>query len=245
MRCPSFLPGRLAFGILRPFGLPLFDFVGLVRGGVQLDQPLKGFGNTLVASARFRNRLLATVAAAGRFNGQRTSFWVNAGQETVLQVNKALSVRTRAIEHEEQKKDGRDNRDFIWIGGRQFRRSTVEDELSVSNHRNEAINFVIRRRFSGELLRADGEPKSTLREEGVYPVNKRNELRWTLTLKPGEERKLTYRYTVLVVDGFSSPGTRLRGNQRSVRGQFVAVKRYTFARIRFFRSSSFTSFARA
>jgi hypothetical protein len=141
----------------------------------------------------------ATVTAAGRFNGQRTSFWVNAGEETVLHVNKALSVRTRAIEHEEQKKDGGDNRDFIWIGGRQFRRSTVEGELSVGNHRNEAINLVIRRRFSGELLRADGEPKSTLREEGVYSVNKRNELLWTLPLKPGEERKLTYRYSVLVV----------------------------------------------
>jgi len=71
----------------------------------------------------------------------------------------------------------------------------------VSNHRNEAINLVIRRRFSGELLRADGEPKSTLREEVVYSVNKRNELLWTLPLKPGEERKLTYRYTVLVVSG--------------------------------------------
>jgi len=145
----------------------------------------------------------ATVTAAGRFNGQRTSFWVNAGEETVLHVNKALSVRTGAIEHEEEKKDGGDSRDFIWIGGRQFRRSTVEGELSVCNHRNEAINLVIRRRFSGELLRADGEPKSTLREEGVYSVNKRNELLWTLPLKPGEERKLTYRYTVLVVSEMS------------------------------------------
>jgi hypothetical protein len=140
----------------------------------------------------------ATVTAAGRFNGQRTSFWVNAGEETVLHVNKALSVRTRVIEHEEQKIGGGDNRDFLWIGGRQYRRSTVEGELSVGNHRNEAINLVIRRRFSGELLHADGEPKSTLREEGVYSANKRNELLWTLPLKPGEERKLTYRYTVLV-----------------------------------------------
>ena len=70
----------------------------------------------------------------------------------------------------------------------------------------EAINLVIRRRFSGELLRADGEPKSTLREEGVYSVNKRNELLWTLTLKPGEERKLTYRYTVLVVSHYGDRG---------------------------------------
>ena len=38
---------------------------------------------------------------------------------------------------------------------------------------------------------------------------------------------------------------RRRGDERSVRGQFVAVKLCTFARIRFFRSSSFTSLARA
>jgi len=140
----------------------------------------------------------ATVTAAGKFNGQRTSYWVNAGEETVLHVNKALSVRTRAIEHEDQKKNGGDSREFLWIGGRQYRRSTVEGELSVCNHRNEAIKLVIRGRFSGELLHADGEPKTSLREEGVYSVNKRNELLWTLPLKPGEERKLTYRYTVLV-----------------------------------------------
>ena len=142
----------------------------------------------------------AMVTAAGKFNGQRTSYWVNAGEETVLHVNKALSVRTRASEHEEQRKDGGDNRDIIWIGRRQFRRSTVEGELSVSNHRNEAIKLVIRRSFSGELLHADGEPTSSLREEGVYSVNKRNELLWTLPLKPGEERKLTYHYTVLVAN---------------------------------------------
>jgi hypothetical protein len=142
----------------------------------------------------------ATVMADGKFNGQRTTYWVNAGEETVLRVNKALSVRTRAIEHEELKKTGEDARDFVWVGGRHFRRSTVEGDLTVCNHRNEAIKLVIRRRFSGELVNADGEPKSSLREEGVYSVNKRNELLWTMPLKPGEERKLTYRYTVLVAN---------------------------------------------
>ena len=110
----------------------------------------------------------ATVTAAGRFNGQRHQLLGQRRRGNSADVNKALSVRTRAIEHEQQKKDGGDNRDLVWIGSRQFRRSTVEGELSVGNHRNEAINLVIRRRFSGELLSADGEPKSTLREEGVY-----------------------------------------------------------------------------
>ncbi len=142
----------------------------------------------------------ALVTADGKFNGQRTSYWVNAGEETVLHVNKALSVRTRAIEHEEQKNNGADGRDLVWIGGRQFRRAMVEGELDVSNHRDETIQLVLRRRFSGELVDADAKPKTSLREEGVYSVNKRNELLWTFPLKAGEERKLKYRYTVLVAN---------------------------------------------
>lgn len=139
----------------------------------------------------------ATVTADGQFNGQRTSFWVNSGEETLLHVEKALSVRTRASENEQLAKDG-GGRELIWIGGRQYRRTTVEGELSVSNHRKEAVKLLIRRRFSGELVQADANPKQALREEGVYSVNKRQELVWELPLKGGEERKLKYTYTVLL-----------------------------------------------
>ena len=139
----------------------------------------------------------ATVTANGQFNGQRSTYWVNAGEETVMRVNKALSVRTRAIENEVLPKGG-GNGDFIWVGGRQFRKSTVSGELSVSNHRKENTQVLIRRRFSGELVSAEGAPKSSLREEGVFSINKRNELLWAVALKAGEERTLKYSYTVLV-----------------------------------------------
>jgi hypothetical protein len=86
----------------------------------------------------------------------------------------------------------------VWLGGRQYRRSTVEGEVAVGNHRKEEVKVLIRRRFSGDLLKAEGDPTSSLREEGVYSVNKRNQLLWTLTLKAGEERVLKYSYTVLI-----------------------------------------------
>jgi hypothetical protein len=153
---------------------------------------------------RFKNPLSfpmttgpAMVTANGQFNGQRTSYWVNSGEETILRVEKALSVRTRATENEQLNKDG-SSRDLIWIGGRQYRRTIVEGELAVSNHRKETVSVLIRRRFSGELVQADGDPKRQLREEGVYSINKRQELIWTLPLKGGEEKKLKYTYTVLV-----------------------------------------------
>ena len=126
------------------------------------------------------------------------SYWVNSGEETVLHVEKALSVRTRATENESQK-DG-SCRELVWIGGRQYRKSTVEGEVAVSNNRKETISMVVRRRFSGELVQAEGAPKTSLLTEGVYSINKRNEMVWSLPLKGGEEVKLKYSYTVLVLN---------------------------------------------
>jgi hypothetical protein len=153
---------------------------------------------------RFKNPLSfpmttapAMVVAKGQFNGQRTSYWVNAGEQTVLRVEKALSIRTRATENERLNKDG-SGRDIVWIGGRQYRQATVEGELAVSNHRKETVELVIRRRFSGELIAAEGEPTQSLREEGVFSINRRYELVWSLPLKAGENRKLKYSYNVLV-----------------------------------------------
>lgn len=135
----------------------------------------------------------AIVVAKGRFKGQRTIYWANAGEEVTLHITKALSIRTRSVEHEVA-----GEREIVGRGGRRFQKTTVKGELSVSNHRNESVKLVIRRRFSGDLLSADGEPTCVLREEGVYSVNKRNELVWTLSLEPGAGKTLTYRYSVLV-----------------------------------------------
>ena len=129
----------------------------------------------------------AMIVASGRFNGQRLSYWVNPGEETTMHVTKALSVRTRSVEQEVK-----GTRQDLEVYDHRYYRMTVEGELRANNHRKEAIKLVVRRRFSGELLSADGEPKSTLLEEGVYSVNKRNQLTWNATLKPGEELKLVY-----------------------------------------------------
>jgi hypothetical protein len=138
----------------------------------------------------------AMVTANGQFNGQRISYYVNAGEETMLRITKALSVRTRHVEQEVVGKNG--ERDYIWVGGHRYQKSTIAAELVVSNHRKEDVKLVVRRRFSGELMTAEGEPRTMLREEGAYSVNRRNEMVWVLPLKGGEERRLSYRYSVLV-----------------------------------------------
>jgi hypothetical protein len=107
-------------------------------------------------------------------------------------VSKALSLRTSSTEQEEP------GRKEIWLGGRQYARSTVKGELTFHNHRAEEILLVIRRRLSGEVVSAEGEPRKVVREEGVYSLNQRWELVWTVPLKAGEGKKLAYQYTVLV-----------------------------------------------
>jgi hypothetical protein len=136
----------------------------------------------------------AMVEDKGRFAGQRLSYWVNVGDQTTLQITKALSIVTRAEEHE----DAAEDRKVVYIGGTEYRKVSVEGDLIISNHRDRAVDVVIRRQFSGELKSADENPQQELREEGVYSVNRRNQLTWNISLKPGEEKTLHYSYTVLV-----------------------------------------------
>jgi hypothetical protein len=135
----------------------------------------------------------ATIMRDGRFNGQTVSYWVSRGEQTTLRVTKSLSIRTLASENEKQ-----GNRDLVYIGGNDFQQVGVEGRLLISNHRNEVVEIMVRRQFSGKLVKADDKPDVSLREEGVYSVNRRYELTWTLILQPGEQRELNYEYTVLV-----------------------------------------------
>ena len=158
------------------------------------------FQNSVWDAIRFKNPLsypmttgAAMITSNGQFNGQNISYFVNSGENTTVRITKSLSIRTHHVENEE-----RGQRDVIYIGGRRFREVKVSGRLRVSNHRNERVSMVIRRRFSGDLIEATDRPKTELLEEGAYSINKRNQLVWDLKLGPGQEKKLTYRYTVLV-----------------------------------------------
>ncbi|HPR64434.1 MAG TPA: hypothetical protein PK014_09460 [Thermoanaerobaculia bacterium] len=135
----------------------------------------------------------AAIIAGDRFLGQQVSTWVNPGDETTFHITKALSIKTRTTETEEE-----GTREVIYIGGDDFRRTSVKGTLILENRRNRDARVVIRRRFSGDLLEAEENPSITLREEGVWSVNKRNELTWDLVVPAGKSITLGYRYSVLV-----------------------------------------------
>jgi hypothetical protein len=134
-----------------------------------------------------------TITEKGAFRGQSQSDWVNPGQQTCIKVTRALSIRTRSTETEEE-----GERKIVYIGGNDYQRTTVKGRLTVRNFRAKEAVITIRCEFSGELLEADGYPDKSLRLEGATSVNPRRQLDWTITLPAGEEKELTYRYELLV-----------------------------------------------
>lgn len=141
----------------------------------------------------------AMVITGGNFSGQGQVLWTNKNEEATLRVNKALSIRARHVEYENQTADpAKSERDIVYIGGRRFRKVTVNGELRLSNNRATDTKLIIKRQFSGDYLNGDDSPKIDLREEGVWTINKRNELQWTIVMKPAEERTIKFQYAVLV-----------------------------------------------
>lgn len=141
----------------------------------------------------------ATVLTGDNFSGQGQVLWTNKNEEATLRVNKALSIRARHVEYESQVGDpAKSERDLVNIGGRRFRKVTVNGELRLSNGRPTETKMSIKRQFSGDYIKGDDSPKVDLREEGVWTVNKRNELLWTIVLKPAEERTVKFQYSILI-----------------------------------------------
>lgn len=135
----------------------------------------------------------ASIMEKGRFQGQSMATWIAPGQEASIKINKALTVRG---EHSEVEEEGQ--REVVWIAGNDYQRTVVSGRVKVSNARGEAVKMVIRTDFSGELIEAQGDPKTSLRADGARSVNPHRQLVWTLDLANWESKTLTYRYSLLV-----------------------------------------------
>ena len=152
---------------------------------------------------RFRNPLPfpmttapATIVSESAFFGQNTSFWANPNEMTKLPITKSMSVRAKSVEYErgdelseprEIKRDGHD-----------YREATIDTELMVVNRRAEPVKMFVSRQFSGELEKSPAGTTVRALNEDLKSVNRKHELQWEFTLKPGETKKLKYAYVVLI-----------------------------------------------
>jgi hypothetical protein len=143
-------------------------------------------------------RLPLTTAAAefvkdGQFVGQDTCFYTAAGAEASIRINRAMNVQADEAEVEIERK--RNAANFYGYGYDQVK---LAGELKARNRLDKPISLEITKELSGEVLDKSDSAQDVQTARGLKQVNPKHVLTWTLELKPGEERKITYSYQLYV-----------------------------------------------
>jgi hypothetical protein len=150
----------------------------------------------------------AMVMDKDQFKSQRTCSSAMVGEGSSLRFTRSRDTRTRGQEREDQPKkpaekdakDGKDGKlDLIRIGVNEYRRATIHGEMTVTNQRQTATKIILHRALKGKVLGTEGDPKVLSQEEGLRSVNPSQEVVWTVSLAPGEEKTVRYRYQALIL----------------------------------------------
>lgn len=75
---------------------------------------------------------------------------------------------------------------------------TVEGKLKVKNYKSKDVRLSIGKTLRGKTDFQSDEGKAVQLGEGIESDNPRSRLSWEMTLKPGEERVVSYRYKIWV-----------------------------------------------
>ncbi len=126
----------------------------------------------------------------GRLAGQSALTFTNPGEHVLVRLNKSmetmvsLSEETLSSEQVEHK-------------GRSRQKYTVEGTLTMKNISGSAMDMRVSKAVIGtpSAVSDDGEMASLPNWQRV--MNPDGKFQWKITLKPGEEKKLTYQYTYL------------------------------------------------
>lgn len=171
------------YGTLRePIPKPDESIQDDVWDAVKFDNPFT-FPMTTAAIAMYQNNA---------FLGQAQALWSAPGQEVFTRITKAMNIK---VDHAETEVP--DHREQVRISGNNYTKSRVKASVQVKNNRKTKQKIIIRRRFSGKLLDAQGKPVITLMPEGATRLNERTQLEWELELDPGKEIKYEYTFDVI------------------------------------------------
>ena len=144
------------------------------------------------------------IVEEGRILGQNICAWTNPGDETIVKVTKALSVKGVYEERGDGKAVsekisslGADER-FVFDGDH-YRKEIVTATMKLANFRKDAAKLRVKKTFSGELVESDVKPT---RCHDLPPedsrVNSVHELTWEFELKAGESRDVSFTYWLWV-----------------------------------------------
>ena len=144
------------------------------------------------------------VVEEGRIVGQNPCAWTNPGDEAIVKVTKALSVKGSY----EERGDGKmlsskvsllSANERFRFNDYDYRKETVTATMKLTNFRKEPAKLRVKKTFSGELVKSEVEP--TKRHDpppADARVNAVHDLTWEFELKAGESREISFTYWLWV-----------------------------------------------
>jgi hypothetical protein len=133
------------------------------------------------------------IAKDDRVLGQDILYYTGVGRETDVRVTRAVDLATSAEETETKREPNAENFD-----NRVMSRVTVRGVLRLTNGKAEPAAVEITKTLSGELQSSTPSAASRKLGGGLRLANPRWELRWEVTVPPGETTEITYVFTVLI-----------------------------------------------
>ncbi len=135
----------------------------------------------------------ATVISNNKPLSQDTLPYTPKGANSNLRLTIATDVRVQSNENEVDRQIEAPRRN-----GYRYDVVTIEGKLHVKNYKTKEIKLRIAKAVRGEVLAQSDLGKSEKLGEGIAATNPMSQMKWEVSLKPGEERVVTYRYKVWV-----------------------------------------------
>jgi hypothetical protein len=135
----------------------------------------------------------AETVKEGLILGQDTLNYTPVKGETTLKITQAVSVKAEQLELEIDRK-----REALRMYGDYFDLITVQGKLSVTNFQDKSITLEIVKALSGEVKSSQPQAQIESLAKGLLRMNAVRKLTWTIELKPGDRKELSYIYEVYV-----------------------------------------------
>ena len=124
---------------------------------------------------------------------QDTLPYTPKGASSTLRITVASDIRASHEEREISRQQ-----DLSHRRGYNYDLVTIEGTLNARNYKSQQVRLSIGKTVRGKLVSQSDPGKSVELGEAIVSDNPSTRLTWDITLKPGEERTLTYRYTIWI-----------------------------------------------
>jgi hypothetical protein len=135
----------------------------------------------------------ALVISGDKPVSQDTLPYTPRGASSTLRITVATDIRASHEEREVARQQ-----DVPRRRGYNYDLVTVEGKLTVKNYKAKEVHLSIGKTLRGKAEYLSDQGEAVQLGEGIESDNPKSRLTWEITLKPGEERAVTYRYKIWV-----------------------------------------------